>query len=297
MEAELSIPEAVLLGHALMAGIAESLGIRAFFIKGPASLIQGLRLPRTSGDVDVFVAPQDLESMVNALRKRGWRERPVDPDNRTFQMHSITFDHANWPCCVDVHFRFPGMEHAAEDVFEVMWANTEVLELAGREVTVPSKVLGILILALHALRSPQLRANIRELEFLTVISEREQHAAALLNISGATGSLAAMRTFLQDLLPLRKSVVWPDATAEWRNLVMAKEPGSARLIALASAPLRDKPMMLFRSACPRPEAFLSRNIYADMSLSGTLRQHFVRWVRFVRAAPRIVRDFRQLRNG
>jgi hypothetical protein len=291
-ETQLSIPEAVLLGHALVARVADSLGIRAFFIKGPASVIQGLRLPKISGDVDVFVAPPDLEPVLQGLRDRGWRERPVDPDSRTFPKHSVTVDHPEWPCCIDVHFRFPGMEANPSDSFELMWANTEDLEVAGQVVRVPSKSLGILILALHALRSPQLPACSQELEFLTDLTERDSYGAAILEVARSTGSLAAMRPFLEDLLPEAATVEWPEPSTEWRNRVMAKEPGSARLIAIAQAPLRDKPRMLFRAVFPRPEVFLSGNIYADMSFRGRLRQHRARWARFLRSLPKIVRDLK-----
>ncbi len=176
--AQLSVPEAVLLGHALVSRVAEGLGIRAFFIKGPASVIQGLRLPKVSGDVDVFVAPQDLDSMLQGLRERGWRDRPVDPDTSPFHKHSVTIDHPEWPCCIDVHFRFPGMDTDPAEAFEVMWGNTEVLEIAGQDVRVPTKALGILILALHALRSPRVPACRQELEFLADLTERHLHADA-----------------------------------------------------------------------------------------------------------------------
>ncbi len=200
-KSHLSIPEAVLLGHALVSRVADSVGIRAFFIKGPATVIHGLRLPRTSADVDVFVSPEDLEAMLSGLRERGWRERPVDPDNTTFPKHSVTVDHPEWPCCIDIHFRFPGMEKAPNDCFDVMWANTEELEIAGQEVRVPSKALGTVILALHALRSPHLPACRQELEFLADLTEQQSAVHAILDISAATGSLAAMRPFLEDLLP------------------------------------------------------------------------------------------------
>lgn len=292
-KAQLSIPEAVLLGHALVSRVADSLGIRAFFIKGPASVLQGLRLPKISADVDVFVAPSDLEAMVQGLKERGWRERPVDPDSTTFPKHSVTVDHPEWPCCIDVHFRFPGMENDPADAFELMWANTEDLEVAGQNVRVPAKPLGILILALHALRSPHLPACRQELEFLSELTKKDSHAAAVLRVSGATGSLAAMRPLLENLLPEATMVDWPETSTEWRNRLMAKEPGSARLIALAQAPLRDKPQMLFRAVFPVREVHLSRDIYADMSFRGRLRQHRDRWVRFLRAAPRIVKDLSQ----
>ncbi|MDE8668136.1 nucleotidyltransferase family protein [Pseudarthrobacter sp. H3Y2-7] len=295
-EAQLCIPEAVLLGHAMVQRVADSLGIRAFFIKGPASVIQGLRLPRTSGDVDVFVHPSDLEAMIEGLRKRGWRERPVDPDSRTFPKHSVTVDHPEWPCCIDVHFRFPGMERHPADCFQAMWANTEDLELAGLDVRVPSKELGLLILALHALRSPHLPACRQELQHMAGLTERESMAAALLDVSASTGSLAAMRPFLEPLVTQTMTVDWPTASVEWRNRLLAKEPGSARLIAIAQAPLKEKPLMLFRGVFPVPEVHLSRDIYADMSLLGRCRSHRARWARFLLAVPKIVRDLGQFRK-
>jgi Uncharacterised nucleotidyltransferase len=288
---QLSIPEGVLLGHALAARVAENLGIRAFFIKGPASVIQGLRQPKTSGDVDVFVAPSALGLMLEGLRERGWRERPVDPDSRTFPKHSVTLDHPHWPCCIDVHFRFPGMENSATECFEVLWAHTEGLELAGQEVRVPSKALGILILALHALRSPQVPACNQELMFLAHLTEGESYASAILEIAAATGSLAAMRPFLEDLLSESTAVTWPQPSIEWRNRVMSQEPGSARLLAIAQAPWRKKPTLLWQAVLPRPEIFLSANIYADMTARGRLEQHGARWARFLRRVPQIIRDF------
>lgn len=295
-EAQLSIPEAVLLGHAMVQRMADSLGVRAFFIKGPASVVQGLRLPRTSGDVDVFVHPSELEAMLSGLRERGWRERPVDPDERSSPRHSTTLGHQFWPCCIDVHFRFPGMENAPDDCFEVMWANTEDLELAGQAARVPSKALGIVILALHALRSPHLPASRQELDFLTDLTEREQYVAALMDMAGSTGSLAAMRPLLTEFLSRASNVQWPVPSTEWRNRVMAQEPGSARLIALAQAPLREKPRILFRAAFPHTEVFLIRDIYADLSFMGRLRLQRSRWARFLHSAPKIVRDLSQLRK-
>ncbi|WP_461175032.1 nucleotidyltransferase family protein [Arthrobacter sp. Z1-9] len=289
-ETQLSIPEGVLLGHALAARVAESLGIQALFIKGPASVIQGLRQPKTSADVDVIVAPSSLERMLQGLRERGWRERPVNPDSRTFPMHAVTVDHPEWPCCIDVHFRFPGMENDAAHCFEVMWASTEDLQLAGQDIRVPSKGLGILILALHALRSPQLPVCEQELEFLAHLTERQSLASVILEIATATGSLAAMRPFLEDLLPASIELEWPQPSTEWRNRLTAKEPGSARLIAIVQAPWRIKLPMLWHALLPRPEVFLSGNIYADTSLRGLLQQHRARWVRFLRSAPQVLRD-------
>lgn len=294
VKTQLSMPEGVLLGHTLVARVAESLGVRAFFIKGPASVIQGLRPPKTSNDVDVFVAPNDLEHMLQGLRERGWRARPVDPDSRTFPKHSVTLDHPEWPCCIDVHFRFPGMEYPAADCFDAMWASTEALELAGQKVQVPLKALGILILALHALRCAHLPACRQELEFLSELTKQQSHESPIVELTTATGSLAAMRPFLQDLIPKGLVLEWPQPSVEWRNRLMSKEPGSARLLAIVQAKWQDKPKMFLRAVFPRPEVFLSGNIYADLSFRGRLLQHRARWARFLRSAPRMVRDIRSL---
>lgn len=290
-ETQLSMPEGVLLCHALVSRVADSRGIRAFFIKGPGSVMQGLRQPKTSTDVDVFVAPSGLQGMLQGLRDRGWRERPVDPDSsRIFPKHAVTLNHPEWPCCIDVHFRFPGMEHAPEDCLEVMWANTDCLQLAGQEVRVPSKALGILILALHALRSPQLPACRQELDFLTQLTEQQLLTAPILAIASEICSLAAVRPFLESLLPTTAMPEWPEPSTEWRNRLMAKEPGSAWLIAILRASWQNKLGMLWHAVFPPPEFFLSRDIYADMSVPGRLSQHQARWVRFLHAVPPIVRD-------
>lgn len=295
-EAQLTIPEGVLLGHALVARLADSLGIRVFFIKGPASVIQGLREAKISADVDVFVDPARIDDLLQGLHERGWRQRPVDPDGRTFPKHSVTVHHAAWPCCIDVHFRFPGMERAADECFKALWENTVHMQLARQRLRVPKKTLGILFLALHALRSQALPACRQELEYLAVLTQRESQAEALLEFASATAALAAVRPFLEGLLPLVLVPVWPEPSQEWRNRVAAQEPGSARLIAILQAPWADKPMMLWRAFFPRTEGFLSGNIYADMSLVGRLNQHRARWARFILALPRLAGDLRKLRS-
>lgn len=293
-ETQLNIPEGVLLGHALVSRLADSLGIRAFFIKGPASVAQGLREAKVSADVDVYVDPARLDDLLDGLRKRGWRERPVDPDHKTFPKHSVTVHHAEWPCCIDVHYRFPGMEEPSGSCFEVLWANTLQMELAGQRLKVPTKDLGTLFLALHALRSPELPASRQELEYLSGIARRESRSIALLELAADSGSLAAVRPFLESLLPGTTAPDWPAPSQEWRNRVAAREPGTARLIALLQAPWRNKPHLLWRALLPRTEVFLSGNIYADMSFLGRLNLHRARWARFIRAVPRLVRDLHGL---
>ncbi|MDP9889830.1 nucleotidyltransferase family protein [Pseudarthrobacter enclensis] len=277
--------------------MADSLGIRVFFIKGPASVLQGLRQAKLSADVDVFVDPARLDELLQALRERGWHDRPVDPDSRTFPKHSVTVHHSEWPCCIDVHFRFPGMEKPPRVCFESLWVNTETIALAGQQMRIPARELGVLFLALHALREPLLPACRQELDYLGELARREGLSEGLLGLAGTTDALAAVRPFLEDLLPKTTSFVWPEASVEWRNRVASHEPGSARVLAILHATWRVKPRMLWGALFPPPEVFLGTNIYADMSMAGRLRQHRARWARFLRAMPRLVRDLRGLKSS
>ena len=296
-DTRLRIPEAVLLGHALVARVAEDLGVRVFFIKGPASVLQGLRLPKVSVDVDAFVAPSDTPLLLAGLRKRGWRERAVDPDERAFPRHSTTIDHPSWPCCIDVHFRFPGMDGDPAECFEAMWAETGFLELAGQPVRVPSRPLGISILALHALRAPQALANRQELRYLKEVAQREQLGPPIYRLALKTTSLGAMRPFLAELIPESAAGEWPEASIAWRNRLFAREPGSARILAILQAPLRRKPKMLVGALFPSSAAYLVRDIYTDLSPGGRLRAYSSRWGRFLRSAPRLAHDLAAYRKS
>ncbi|WP_082497287.1 nucleotidyltransferase family protein [Arthrobacter sp. Leaf137] len=293
-DVELSVAEGVLLGHALVARVAAELGIRAFFIKGPASVLQGLRKPKTSGDVDVFVSPQDLEMIVGALQTRGWRKRPIGPDSSVFPRHSVTLSHSDWPCCLDIHYRYPGMETPNAECFELMWMRTDSVKLAGQVTRVPSIALGVLILSLHALRTPQLISCQEELEFLARVTKERVLAAEILDLAAGTGSLAAIRPFLEALVPQFAASKWPEPSAEWRNRLIAKEPGSGLLITFIRSPWSGKPRALWRGAFPGTAVLLSRDLYADMSRRGRIRQHAARWKRFLKSVPNIVRDLGRL---
>lgn len=291
-ETQLSISEAILLAHGMVQGISNSLGIRLFFIKGPATIVQGLREPRISADVDVLVEPPGLDLLLQALRRKGWRQRPAAPDSRAFAKHAITMDHAGWPCCIDVHFRFPGMENGPDECFEAMWARVEWQELAAQQIRVPSKGLGILILALHSLRSPWLSVSVRDLSFLSRITPCQPGLVEeIVEIARETGSCAAMRPFLEGISPAAWTREWPVPSRMWCNRTMVREPGRAGMITVAQAPWNDKPRELWRAVFPRSEVFLSKNIYADMSFAGRLGQHRARWGRFLRALPHIAKDF------
>jgi hypothetical protein len=104
-----------------------------------------------------------------------------------------------------------------------------------------------------------------------------------------------MRPFLEASVP-GQAIDWP-ASTEWRNRLFSKEPGSARIIAILQAPLRDKPRMLRTALLPPDTVYLSQDPYTDLSRRGRLRAYAGRWARFLRASPRLVRDLAALLRG
>jgi hypothetical protein len=157
---------------------------------------------------------------------------------------------------------------------------------------VPSPALAILILALHAVRAPHLPACRQELAYLAQLVRRQAEAPSILDLAVTTGALAAIRPFLEGLLEDSHAVAWPQPSREWRNRLLAKEPGSARLLAIVQAPRQDKPRLLWRAIFPPTQVFLSGDIYADMSWRGQVMHHRARWARFLRALPQIDKDLR-----
>ena len=63
------------LGYALVARLAEDVGVRLLAIKGPVLALQGLRAERTSVDIDVLVEPAGLVASTAALEPIGLARR------------------------------------------------------------------------------------------------------------------------------------------------------------------------------------------------------------------------------
>lgn len=285
----LLLAEAVDLCHCLVAKVADSLGIRVIFIKGPISGLQGLRRPKISGDVDLLVPPADLPLLLEGLGNRGWKQRPTDFDESTFPVHSVTLLHPMWPNDIDVHFRFPGMERPADECFEFLWRRTVDYPLAGRPLKAPSRELSICILALHALRSPWLEDSIAELTFLKSITAPEM-LPVLLAVSDELMCRGALHPFLLANFGPSYGSEPPPPSEEWRRRVAARSLGSARLIALLEGPWRARPAMLYQALNPSKEALLAYDLYADVSFKGRLRITFERWKNLVKGLPATVSE-------
>jgi hypothetical protein len=140
------------LAHAQLQWVASSLGVRLLHIKGVA-LDPRLSWPgRTGSDVDVLVPAADAERMVGGLEDTGWRLVNTFRNSSAFE-HAATLWHEElgW---ADVHRYFPGINRDPGEAFDVLWGSRTSAPLGGFDCAVPSLSAQILVLVLHAARSP-----------------------------------------------------------------------------------------------------------------------------------------------
>ncbi|MFT3888057.1 MAG: nucleotidyltransferase family protein [Arachnia sp.] len=249
--------EAVELVCAWTQRLAEAHGLRALIIKGATLHRQELRLPRSSSDVDLLVAPADFEALCDALVQAGWGERDTGFLMGSVPLHSRTFIAEGWPCDIDVHARFPGFLTDDHTVFEVLWERRVTMTFAGQPCAVPDRVCSALILALHSLRSTREQArHDAELNqmYRAVFTPSEQRD--LVAVAARTGSAEALENVLPRIgLTVPESVadVDPVALRSWKERVGLRDHGLGTydlIRALREAPLRRKPHMLWRAIWP-----------------------------------------------
>ncbi len=126
-------------------------GVRVLLLKGAAIatwLYEPIGLPRGYVDVDLLVAPRDVDVALAVLGELGFRHA-VPPRDRTPAMsHEWTLVGAGG-AVMDLHERLLGIRRPADEAFELLWEGRDALTVGGRVVA----VLGIpdrtVHLALH----------------------------------------------------------------------------------------------------------------------------------------------------
>ena len=217
--------ESVVLLTGWVVRLAETIGIRALVIKGPAMAQQGLRPERESADVDLWVDPARLDDLVAALEAYGWHLRYESVRHWIVPEHSRTLRQDRWACELDVHDRFPGFFADRHDVFEALWARRTTAEVGGVEVPVSDRVGNAAILALHALRDLRPGRVADDLAFLAEVVARDFTPAeqtALRDLVARCGANDTLAPFLETtgLEPVPGVEVSPADLEDWRILTV-----------------------------------------------------------------------------
>jgi hypothetical protein len=143
--------ESIPLLSAWVSRLGQEAGIRLLVIKGPVAALQGLRVERESGDVDVWVEPSRRDDYVERLKSFDWyvlvNDRPT-----ILPVHAVTMRHDRWACELDVHDRFPGFFADRGEVFDRLWEQRAIETVAGAPVATLSRAANAVVLALHLLR-------------------------------------------------------------------------------------------------------------------------------------------------
>ncbi|MWV50415.1 PqqD family peptide modification chaperone [Rathayibacter sp. VKM Ac-2803] len=298
---ELPLAVAVDLAHALVAGVAESAGIRALFIKGPIANFHRVRPHRISSDVDVLVHPTDVNVLRDELMKRGWVERPESFAHRSFVTHSLTLLHPDWPCDVDVHRSFPGFLNDDDNVFEELWRRRIEVEIASRPVVGTDFSSSVVIAALHALRAMYLDRHAQEFDqALTAVRESPQTDVVveeLRQLALDTGATTTLAPFLTEFgLATQQVPVHGRKYLEWQRNTRQLNRAASWISAILEVRLIDRPRFLWRAVFPGVEDLLIDHPATPRTSRGVMKTWFLRLVDACRALPTAVRIVRRERS-
>lgn len=240
----------VRLAHAVVQTIADREGIDVLHVKGPAvnsalllaepesrshaRVDEPARRERQSGDADILVRPEQVEDLIEAMKRHDWSLEVDFADGSTFR-HAATLSHT-WLAPVDVHRYFPGFAGDPAHVFERMWASRGSQAIAGRPCSVPSVTAQRLLLILNAVRAGPLgRAEIDRLWWRADASERLA-VETLAHQASAEVALAAATGNLDDFIKDRQYDLWAALSAGdasravlWRARVKAQPNWRASL--------------------------------------------------------------------
>jgi len=293
----LTFEEAVPLGQAYAAQVAEACGVRAIAIKGPVLALQGLRPDRLSGDVDVWVDPAQIERYFVELRGLGWEVVAQEHASRLLPLHASVATHKLWPVQLDVHSYFPGFLAPPQAVFEVLWERHDSVRLAGTNVPCTDLIGSAAVYTLNLLRDGEERGV--ELEDLVALLQTWHPADLdrLGELASRTGALTTMEPVLSSL-DVRVAVHGSfEETEDLRLWQLRGEAGQvsgvAQFIELRSTPWFRWPGVLWRNLVLTPDEL--RALAPDVANRsfGLTRVRLSRLGRAVRDLPRALRASRR----
>jgi hypothetical protein len=243
------------LVYALLARVAQEVGARILFIKGPTLHAQGLRDRVHSGDVDCWVEPGAETQFARAMERWGWTPA-FSAFTGTRVLHSLTLRASDWGCAVDVHSWFPGITVSPADAFQRAHAETEPREFAGLKVRTPTTDLHAVISALNEVRPwrGQLPAQ-----------ANVEAAAKILSTAGESSIDTAERFGAGYALAGALPLAFPDRNLDYSHAQvpldwrwrLQRTPLRVYLAALSIVPLRRRPRVIFRILWPTAESLRS----------------------------------------
>lgn len=241
----------------------EAAGVEPLLLKGPA-LVRMLYRPdehRGYSDIDLLVAPAELDGARRALAGGGWESSSdylgIDDVAGVVEAEVWFRPAGRGPSAqVDLHWRLPGWEAPAHVAWDALRARPASIELEGRAVAVLDRTGLALHVATHAAQHG--RADVKALADLSRAVERWddgvwRSAAALAEEVGATPALAAGLRLVPGGAELAEHLGLPATDRlSWALANRADRPrGTFHLAALAEAQgVRGRARVLRRALLP-----------------------------------------------
>lgn len=302
MSEALTLAEAVPLGYAVLARVAQDAGVRMLAIKGPILAMQGLRDPRQSVDIDVLVDPCGFAALTAGLEAIGWRDVSVYGRPCLVPKHSVNHRHPRWPCEVDVHHWFPGFLADPGATFDLFWERRTTVDIADQSLPALDAVAHGALAALHYLRDEGRSLRSADLEELAVVMETHwtaEQRGDLVALAAATGAAEPLAPLLRSLglgVP-EASVPLAVSLYDWRLRSQSRAPGVLPwLVELRRSDWRRRPSVLWRALWPDARQLHGVDL-ADPPRGIELRRlRLERIARGARALPAAWADHRRLRG-
>ncbi|WP_414973654.1 nucleotidyltransferase family protein [Acidipropionibacterium jensenii] len=284
-----------LMAHGLAHGIAASLGIRAFSIKGPVLEHYGLRPPRASADADIWIDPVHYGAFTAALTSLGWIKRfdRGERQARVIPWHSFSYYHPEWPIDIDVHWWFPGIGIDREEAFNQIWENCQATTFSGVRARIPSKVDAAVIQMLHCVKDRE--SAVRRAELVHVVSLvgkwSTDDRACLVSHLVALRACDPLRPVLMEEGVELPAQWTPAEQRRWDVGVQCKEGSStlAILYELEHVSWRSKPGVVMNALWPSDADVILTESTPDVSRAGMSRSEIL-----VARARRLVRGVKEL---
>lgn len=268
--------------HALVDLVAGLAGCRVLHIKGPVAAGQLCLAGRQSGDVDVWVSPDDRAALLRTLEEVGWTSLDQARSTKLIE-HATVLTHPGWGCAIDLHHRFPGMGVEPQHAFDLLWSAREEVTVAGHDLAAPALSAHALLILLHAARGrgePRAREDVRHVTSMI--------APSLVGELMAWATLLACEPALAAVVP-----AWSDRRnglehLHWR--VRAGEQGASGVQVwltrmLASPGLVRKAALLWAAILP-DRVVMVRRAGRSLTTPGLLWAWLGRWRTGAMATPR-----------
>lgn len=290
--------------HAEIGYLLGQAGIPVLQIKGPTVALW-LYSPgeRPWGDVDVLVAPAQMNDALAVLGRHGFGETFPGVNRGTSTDHAISVrraDPARGRDEVDVHDRFPGIDADPDRAFAILWARRRPVQLAHIDVWFPDPAAVAILTVLNTARTSESTQARRDLGRLVRDADLLDWTDVV-DLARSLDALAGLRAGLELDAGGRRIIATTrlqhvEVSAQWR-LRLAGAPRTAlRLDELAGLPRSERAAAVGRWLFPPPAIMRMRDPRAAGGRLPLAVAYLRRLGDGVRALPSSVRELRRSRR-